>query len=273
MNDWDREAGATAAVFAVAAGLFAWTALPGTHWHDTAEFGAVAWRLSLSHPPGHPLHAVLTHGIERLPLGDVPFRANLLSALALGAALALLYRLLRAIAPEGHRLPAIAGALLPAAMPAVWLQGVRAEVYGPQLLLSVAVGWLCLLVARGDDQRALPALALAFGLAGANHSLIGAALIPLALIAMAVGRPRAPAVAGAFAAGGLGLAAYAYLPLRATHGGEVGWGMPTSAGALWETISGRAWHANIARDPGEIDLVANALNVFGYGIEIGRAHV
>ena len=267
MDDGDWEAGATAAVFALAAGLFAWTALPGTHWHDTAEFGAVAWRLSLSHPPGHPLHAVLTQGAERLPLGDVPFRANLLSAFALGAALALLYRLLRAIAPDGHRACAMAGALLPAAMPAVWLQGVRAEVYGPQLLLCVAVGWLCLLVARGDDQRALPALALAFGLAGANHSLIGAALIPLALLAMAVGRPRAPAVGGALAAGALGLAAYVYLPLRARHGGEVGWGMPTDLAALWETVSGRAWHANIARDPGEIDLAANALNVFGYAVD------
>jgi hypothetical protein len=84
---------------------------------------------------------------------------------------------------------------------------------------------------------------------------------------MFVGRPRAPAVGGAVAAGALGLAAYAYLPLRATHGGEVGWGMPTSLGALWETISGRAWHANIARDPGEIDLVANAFNVFGYAMD------
>ena len=281
MEHGEREATATAVVFALSAGVLAWTTLPGPHWHDTAEFGAVAWRLGLSHPPGHPLHAVLTHGAQRLPFGDVAFRANLLSALSMGAAVALLYRLLRAVAPRTispaeargmwtairDRVPAMGAAMLPVAMPAVWLQGVRAEVYALQLLLCVAIAWLCLLVARGEDHRALPALALAFGLAGANHSLIGAALIPLAVVAIFVGKPFKRSYGYAAVGGALGLATYLYLPLRARHGGEVGWGMPTDVGSLWATISGRAWHANIARDPADVDLAGNALNIFGYGIE------
>ncbi len=272
MTEGDREAGATAAVFALAASAFAWTALPGPHWHDTAEFAAVAWRLSLSHPPGHPLHALLTQGAERVPLGDIAFRANLLSALATGAALAVLYRLLRAVAPDASRLPSVAAALLPAVMPAVWLQAVRAEVYGLQLLLCVAVGWLAVRVASGDDARALPAMALVFGLAGANHSLIGAAFIPLALVALWLGRQRAQPIGLAVVAGALGTATYLYLPLRARRGGEVGWGMPDGPAALWETISGRAWQANLVGPAGDVDLGLNALKLFGYAIdEIGLA--
>ena len=193
--DQDDEAPATAVVFALGAGFLAWTALPGPHWHDTAEFGAISWRLGLSHPPGHPLHALLTHGAQRAPVGDLGFRANLLSALCLGAAAALLYRLLRRLAPDAPRLPAVAAALLPVAMPAVWLQGVRAEVYALQLLLCVGIALGCHAVARGDDRRALAGVALLFGLAGANHSLVGLTLVPLALVAMVCGRVGVRAIA------------------------------------------------------------------------------
>ncbi len=258
---------ATAAVFLASAGLFAWTALPGVHWHDTAEFGAVGWRLGLSHPPGHPLHALLTQAAERLPLGDLGFRPNLLSALCLGAALAGLHRLLGRLSAGGHPVTLAAAALLPAVMPSLWLQGIRAEVYALQLLLGVGVALACHRLATTDDRRALPALALVFGLAGANHSLIGAAMLPLALVVLAARWPGWRAFGLACGAGALGLSTYLYLPLRARAGGEIGWGMPTDVGSLWETISGRAWQANLVAEPERVDLGENLGKLFVHSVD------
>lgn len=258
-GDPPRDAVRAAVVFAVAAVFFALTALPGPHWHDTAEFAAVARRLSLSHSPGHPLHTLVTHGGWFFPLGDAGFRANLASGLAVAAALGLFYRLLRHLAPEAPWWGAFAAALLPAVLPAVWLQAARAEVYGLQILLSVVLALLCLRVARGEA-RALPLLAFAFGLAGANHTLIGVAMLPLALAAMAVGVRRWRPVLLAVPAGLAGLATYAYLVIRAGAGGEIGWGRPDTPAALWQTISGEEW-MQVQPDHAERDLLENALRL------------
>ncbi len=257
-----------------AGAFYAWSALPGLHWHDTAEFAAVGWRLSLSHPPGHPLHALLTKAAQLLvPVGDLAFRANLLSAIVVAAALALGYRVARRMAPDAPRWLAAAAMLLAGSLPIVWLQAVRAEVYGLQLLLTVACAGLSLAVARGDG-RALPALALAFGLAGANHSLIGLFMLPIALWAMAVGLPRTvragrsalrPIVA-ALPMGALGLSGYVYLKLRATAGGVVGWGRPESAGELWGIISARDWSRELA-PPVDTSVVDNIAILAGFAIE------
>lgn len=261
------EAAPTALVALLAGCFFGLTALPSMHWHDTAEFAAVGWRLSVSHPPGHPVHALLTHAMQAFaPLGDLALRANLLSALLASTALAALYRLLRAIAPGLPRWAAIAAALVPALVPGVWLQAVRSEVYALQLLLTILIGHAALWVARGDDDRALPTLALLFGLAGANHSFIGLFSLPIALWAMAVGVRRWRPVIAAVPAGVLGLLAYAYLPPRAAAGGVVGWGRPDDLAAVWATISGRDWMGNVAPAGGESP-VGHLETMAGYGVE------
>ncbi len=260
-------AGPSAVVFALAGGFLAWTCLAGPQWYDSAEFGAAGWRLTLSHPPGHPAHAVVTRATQLLPLGDGALRANLTSALCVAAALAWLYRLLRRAAPAAGALPTAAAALLPAVMPALWQQAARAEVYALQLLLTMALVEGCRRVARGNDARALPALALTFGLAGANHSYLGALVIPLALWAMAVGERRPRAVGAAVAAGALGLAAYAYLPLRAGAGGEIGWGAPRDAATLWSTISGAAWRRNLVPATDVVDELDNVATLAAWGID------
>ena len=253
----DEGHGPTAAVFAVAAGFFAWTCLQSPQWYDSAEFAATAWRLSTSHSPGHPLHAMVARAFQLLPLGDGVFRANLASGLCAGAALAGIYRLLRALAPDLGVLPTMALSLMPAVMPVVWLQSVRAEVYALQLLMTVALAAGCRRVARGGDVRALAALALTFGLAGANHSYLGLLMIPLALWAMAVGERRLRAVGLAAAAGLLGLTLYAFLALRAHGGAEIGWGAPATASELWQMISAQEWQRSM-RMGQDFDLIDNA---------------
>ena len=254
-------------VFAVAGCFLAWTVTAGSQWYDTAEFGAVSWWLSASHPPGHPLHAVLTHGAERLWLGDVPFRANLFSAVCVAGALAIAYSVFRRLAPRVPAYAVAAAALAPAFMSSVWLQGARAEVYGLQLLLTAVLAHLCLDVARGQDARRLPLLAAVFGLAGANHSYLGLLFVPLALWALVVGRPRLRAIYLAAAAGACTLATYAYLPLRAQRGGEIGWGVVDSFPTFWATLSGKEWTRGLIPESAETDALDHISTLVGYTLD------
>jgi len=251
-------------VFAAAACFLMWTASAAGQWYDTAEFGAVGWWLSASHPPGHPLHATLSHGVGRLFLGDVAYRANIFSGLCVAGALAVAYTVFRRLAPRVPRYAVAAAALAPAFMSSVWLQGVRAEVYGLQLLLTAVLARLCLDVARGDDARSLPLLAAVFGLAGANHSYLGLLFVPLALWAMAVGRPSLRAIVWAAGAGLTTLLTYAYLPLRAGLGGEIGWGRVDSLESFWATLSGQAWSTGLIPAPADTGVWDHVGTLLGY---------
>lgn len=139
------DTGLSAAIFALSVILCTFGADPLLGWHDTAEFAAMGRALGVAHAPGEPLTILWVHAAQvMIPLGDAAWRAAFASALALGAALSLFYRVLRA----GERaLPAplsAAFALLPLGATGVWLQGTRPEVYAPQLLISVLILWSCL---------------------------------------------------------------------------------------------------------------------------------
>src|SRR2546430_9415680 len=47
---------------------------------DSLEFQLVGYRLAIAHPTGYPLYTLLLKLFSFLPLGDVAYRANLLSA-------------------------------------------------------------------------------------------------------------------------------------------------------------------------------------------------
>ena len=252
-----------ACVFAVAAVYLCWAAAPGLLWHDTGEFGAIAWRLSLSHPPGHPIHAMWTLGAQLgIPWGDLGFRANLSSVVAVALSLGAFYSLIRRWRPAITPGLAAALALAPLAMPAVIEQAVRSEVYALQLLITVGLAHGCFAVAAGRDQRSLIWLAALFGLAGANHSYVGLLWVPIAVASMVIGRSKFRAIVGAACAGLATLLSYSYLVMRATRGGEVGWGTPDTPAELWSTIRGEEWVKSL-------DLVNPHLNL-GERWSVGR---
>lgn len=247
------------------------TAAPAAHWHDTAEFGAVARRLSLSHPPGHPLHAQLAHGLGILPFAGAGFRAHLASALPVAGALGLLYGLLRRLTPTPSPWITAAVALTPLAIPAIWLQGARAEVYGLQLLLSVAVARITVEAWHTPAQapgRILAALALSLGLAGANHTLLAVCMVPLALWAALPALRRRPlALLPAVGVGVLALMVYAHLALRAGAGGPVGWGWPDTPGALWDIISAKAWRTSSLTEIAAPPFGEQAQHIFSWWLD------
>ncbi|MGB0389467.1 MAG: protein O-mannosyl-transferase family, partial [Ardenticatenaceae bacterium] len=105
---------------------------------DTLEFQLVAQRGAIPHQTGYPLYALLLTLIARiLPIGEVAFRANLLSALAASAAVALTYLVGRKMGM--WRVAAFFSAALLATAPTFWAHATVAEVYALHFALVAAL--------------------------------------------------------------------------------------------------------------------------------------
>jgi len=90
---------AAAAVVLLALGIYLRTMLPSTGFWDTGEAQTVPPTLSIFHPTGFPTYEILGWLWTRLPIGEVAWRMNLLSAVCMAAAAALLARTVARPAP------------------------------------------------------------------------------------------------------------------------------------------------------------------------------
>lgn len=219
------------------------TLAPSITWaHMGADSGDLATAvavLGIPHPTGYPLYVLLGRAWSYLvPWGDVAHRLNLLSAVCATGVVVLSWLLGREAAREAGvgdtaLASAAAGvtALALAFSPLLWSQAVIAEVYALHTLLAVALAWALLRYWRRGGARWLAVAGLLLGLGLANHLTLALAVPTVALVALLRGGRRAwpllPPVA-------VGLALYAYLPLRSAQGPPLNWGEPhTLAGFLW----------------------------------------
>lgn len=205
-----------------------------TVFDDSLEFQVVLPSLGIAHPTGYPLYTLLGWAFSRLPVGDLAFRVNLLSAIAGAATVGLLFLVARRLGST--RLAAAATTAVFALSTTWWSQATIAEVYTLHGLFVALILFLTLSLdgpghpipnERGDSTlqappntlrpRRLAALAFLFGLALSHHrmTLLLAPAVAVTVLWTDPGllrRPRDLALmAGAFL---LPLLLYAYLPLR-----------------------------------------------------------
>ena len=200
---------------------------------DGSELATVPYILGVAHPPGYPLYTglgfLLTH---LLPLRDVAWRMNLLSALGAAWGVGLAYLLARLLLPPAQsprdllfqRAVALAISLALAFSPTLWSQALIAEVYAPNLALVATTLLLLLLWARRPSPARYAAFALAFGLSLGTHlSDLGFAPAYALFTALVLHQRRAPlrawlsTLAVGAPAFGLGALQYLWIPLRAAH--------------------------------------------------------
>jgi hypothetical protein len=257
------------------------TLAPTITWHnDGADGGdliAAVVTGGVPHPTGYPTYLLLGSLFAHLPLGDLAYRLNLMSAVAAAGAVGLLCLANAATLPqvpwpagasqgggnlrEGGvepvggswvaRLAAGVAALTFAFSSILWSQAVIAEVYALNAFL-VALSCTLALYARATAQGWLWVVtAWVFGLGLGNHlSLALLAPAGLVLFWSSCKKPgflekpgfylvRLIVVMGvAFLAG---LAVYVVLPTRAAHQPAVNWGgADTWAGFVW-LVSGRLY--------------------------------
>lgn len=220
---------------------------------DSLEFQYLGWPAAIPHPTGYPLYATLLTALAHLvPIGELAWRANALSALFASAAVALTYLVGRGMALS--RIGAGAAAAFIALSPTFWANATVAEVYALHLCLVAALLFALLRwsdeVERGGDGRWLIAAAAVVGLGLAHHRMIvlwlPAALLFWGLIRRrSAARPATPWAALVLALL-LPLAFYLYLPLRAQVGSldggysEVGFGCWVTACQYQNTFFGQS---------------------------------
>jgi len=183
-HEWQRAMALP--VFFLAVGLYALTLAPTvvTVFDDSLEFQLVTYVLGVAHPTGYPLYTLLGWLFTRLPLGDVAYRVNLLSAVCGGLTVALVYLTGLELTTRGSQaegqgaearrrwaqvLAALIGASALAVAPVFWSQATVAEVY--TLNAAFVAGMLWLLVRSTSPPSAQFPLDMAFlfGLSLTHH--------------------------------------------------------------------------------------------------------
>ncbi len=197
---------------------------------DGSELATVPAILGLAHSPGYPVYTWLGYLFSLLPVRDVAFRINLMSAVMAAAAAGGLYRigvrLLTVDAPENQpleRLPvrviSAAAALTLAFSPTFWSQALIAEVYTTNAAFIVFT--LLALLRWERTRKALDFFwfALLLGLSSGTHiSTLGFGLGMAVFVLMTSWRVLLDwrwwlAALSGF---GLGIAQYVWLPVKAS---------------------------------------------------------
>jgi hypothetical protein len=230
------------------------------HWFDAGEFVAAAADFGISHPPGHPLAAIVLGAANLAPIGALSFRVALVCAL-LGAvaAVALFFAFEHTLKVGGMirdslRFPlALAATWWVVGTQAWWFQAVRPEVYALQAaLLCIAMERLLRVSLSGPngDVRPLYHAALALGLALSNHHYLAVlAVVPSLWLLVGVWRTwgwRPFAWSAGFLSAGL--VTYLYLPLRALQEPFLNLGNPSTPGRFLWVVTAEAFQKSLSPD-------------------------
>ena len=190
---------------------------PSFAFWDTGELQTVAVILGIAHPPASPAFVLLGWIVAHIvPFGEAAWRVDLMCAAAVAIAVGMLYAVARRF-----EVPPVVAAIctLGFAFANVTLHdATRAEVQDLSLLFRTVAIFFAIRFYDGGSPRALFAAAVVTGLAGATHGI--ALLLVPALAIVVLARPEGRSVGSAslaFAGVALGLAPYAYLPLRSAY--------------------------------------------------------
>jgi hypothetical protein len=163
---WRRVA-PSAAIFAAALGLYVRTLAPTVYNLDSAELATAAATGGLVRSTGYPLYLLIGRVWSLLPIGDVGYRMNLLSAVFGALTLVVVDLCLRRLEVGPW---ARAGALgLLAVSHYFWVLSLIAEVYTLQTLLQSLLLLALLAWQRQPGPRRLALVGLALGLGFAHH--------------------------------------------------------------------------------------------------------
>ena len=232
------------------------TLAPGLTWaHEGGDGGdliTAAYTLGVPHPTGYPTYCLLGKLFSLLPVGEVAYRLNLLSAVSAAGAVALVYatarRVVEAISGErGWRTwtSAAVAALALAFSPVFWSQAVIAEVYALNAFFFALILWLQVRWLEGWKVGKLggwevgrlkvgrlegwwkAGLGFALGVGLGNHLTL-LLVVPglLFFTRLPIYQLLIPTLSG--------LSIYAYIPIRAAQHPPVNWGAAhTWRGFLW----------------------------------------
>ena len=233
-------------MFAVSLGVYLITVPRSLASGDSGELTTAAATLGIAHPPGYPLYVLVGRAFALIPLGDVAFRLNLMSAVFGALAVMLVYAIVKEITQS--RIGAVSGALTLAFSYHFWGQSLVAEVYTLDAALLAGVIYAFSLQERRRSRRLLY---LGFFLIGLSlaHRPTTVLLFPgiIAWILSSGARFRLAEYVRALCWTAPGLLLYLFLPLAFGLGSGYFWsvGYLTNAEPLYvdlTTFAGFRWY-------------------------------
>lgn len=155
-------------IFALA--LYIRTLAPSLLWGDSAEFQTLSYTLGMTHPSGYMTQIMIGKLFTLIPVGNIAYRVNLMSAFFGALAVAQVYLIVRLLG--GQRIAGISAAMMLAFFPLFWWRALIAESYAPAAGMITTVWLLLLLWRRTQKWDYLFLAGLAGGLSVGIHSTV-----------------------------------------------------------------------------------------------------
>jgi hypothetical protein len=204
-------------LFAVLIGLSALalyirTLAPSLLWGDSAEFQTLSYTLGMTHPSGYMTQIMLGKLFTYIPVSNIAYRVNLMSAFFGALAVAQVYLIVRMLG--GWPIAGISASVMLALSQLFWRRALVAESYAIAASM-VATIWLLFLCWRHTQNWAyLFAAGLAGGLSIGIHSTVLMTAVSVLVIMAMTTRKRADwigAATGALLGVGLTFSFFLYL--------------------------------------------------------------
>lgn len=167
--------------------LYVRTLAPSLLWGDSAEFQTLSYTLGMTHPSGYMTQIMFGKFFTYIPVGNIAYRVNLMSAFFGALAVAETYLIVRLLG--GWPIPALSASLLLTLTEGFWWRALLAESYAPAAGMLATI-WLLVLLWRKTGKWGYLSLAgLAGGLSlGIHSTVIMTALSVLVFMALSARR-------------------------------------------------------------------------------------
>jgi hypothetical protein len=150
--------------------LYIRTLAPSLLWGDSAEFQTLSYTLGMTHPSGYMTQIMLGKLFTYIPVGNIAYRVNLMSAFFGALAVAETYLIVRLLG--GWRMAGIPASILLALTEGFWWRALLAESYAPAAGMLATI-WLLVLLWRNSGKWIYLFLAgMAGGLSVGIHSTV-----------------------------------------------------------------------------------------------------
>src|SRR5688500_1595242 len=150
--------------------LYVRTLAPSLLWGDSAEFQTLSYTLGMTHPSGYMTQIMFGKLFTYIPVGNIAYRVNLMSAFFGALAVAETYLIVRLLG--GWRSAALSASVLLTLTEGFWWRALLAESYAPAAGMLATI-WLLVLLWRNTGNWTFLFLAgLAGGLSLGIHSTV-----------------------------------------------------------------------------------------------------
>src|SRR5687767_15326951 len=150
--------------------LYVRTLAPSLLWGDSAEFQTLSYTLGMTHPSGYMTQIMLGKLFTYIPVGNIAYRVNLMSAFFGALAVAQVYLIVRILG--GWPVAGISACMMLALSQLFWRRALVAESYAIAASMVATIWLLFLFWRRTQNWGYLFAAGLVGGLSMGIHSLV-----------------------------------------------------------------------------------------------------